>query len=302
MITKYTAPLILICLLLIPGLARATTTVFVSIPPQVYFVERIAGDLVDTHVLVAPGASPHTYEPTPKQMIALSKAAAYFAIGVEFEKAWLPRIKSTNKSLHIVQTHKEVGKIPMVAHGDHGEKNEEHNEKGHADHNHDQNSLDPHIWLSTTNARLIAEFTCRGLIQIDSANTSTYTANLITLLNDIDRLDKDIRQGFKQLPKSKRTFMVFHPSWGYFAKDFKLTQIPIEAEGNEPSPRALAEIIHHGREIGISTIFVQPQFSSKSAKVIAGELNANVVALDPLARDWEQNMRRAAMAIQQATK
>jgi len=302
MITKYTAPLILVCLLLIPCLARATKTVFVSIPPQVYFVEKIAGDLVNTHVLVAPGASPHTYEPTPKQMIALSKAAAYFAIGVEFEKAWLPRIKSANKSLHIVQTHKEVGKIPMVAHGGHDDEDEEHNEKGHVEHDHAQGSLDPHIWLSTTNARLIAEFTCRGLIQIDSVNTSTYKANLITLLNEIDRLDKDIRQGFKQLPKHKRTFMVFHPSWGYFAKDFKLTQIPIEAEGNEPSPRALAEIIHHGRELGISTIFVQPQFSSKSAKVIAGELNANVVALDPLASDWEQNMRRAAMAIQVATE
>lgn len=288
---------VLLATLLIPALAQAAKTVFVSIPPQTYFAQKIGGDLADVHIMVMPGASPHTYEPTPKQMVALSKAAAYFAIDVEFEKTWLPRLAGANPDMLVVETQKGIAKIPMAAHEDHeGEHHED--EAEHEEHEH--GILDPHIWLSTTNARHIAENTCQGFIRIDPDNAQTYKNNLIELLKEIDLLDTDIRKDFGQLPEEKRLFMVFHPSWGYFAKDYGLTQIAIESDGNEPSPRALAGIIKEGRELGISTIFVQPQFSSRSAQVIANELKANVVPLDPLAADWEQNMRRAAMALVQA--
>lgn len=295
---------ILMMAILVPALAHGATSVFVSIPPQAYFVEKIGGDLTDVHILVMPGASPHTYEPSPKQMVALSKASAYFAIGVEFEKAWLPRLKSSNQNLQVIDTQKGIAKIPMMAHDHHEEEGHgqdaDHDKDHDGDHDGDNGILDPHIWLSTTNARHIAENTCQGLIKIDPENAGTYKNNLIALLKVIDDLDQNIRHDFSQLPKKQRLFMVFHPSWGYFAKDYGLTQIPIESEGNEPSPRALAEIIEHGRELGISTVFVQPQFSTRSAEVIAAELKANVVPLDPLAGDWEQNMHRAAMALVRA--
>lgn len=290
---------VLLAALLLPALAQAAKTVFVSIPPQIYFAQKIGGDLADVHIMVMPGASPHTYEPTPKQMVALSKAAAYFAIGVEFEKAWLPRLASSNPDMQLIETQKGIAKIPMAEHEEHEGEHHEH-EAEHEEHDH--GILDPHIWLSTTNARLIAENTCQGFIRIDPDNAQTYKDNLIAVLKDIDLLDADIRKDFSLLSEDKRLFMVFHPSWGYFAKDYGLTQIAIESEGNEPSPRALAGIIREGRELGISTIFVQPQFSSRSAEVIANELKANVVPLDPLAGDWEQNMRRAAMALVQAVQ
>lgn len=295
--------LVMTIMLLSPATALAGT-VFVSIPPQAYFAKRIAGDLADVNVLVMPGTSPHTYEPTPKQMVALSRASAYFAIGVEFEKAWIPRLKGANSDMVVIESQHGVPRIPMADHdhdaGEHEDHEGDHHESQAHDpkeeHDHD-GILDPHIWLSTTNARRIAENTCQGFIRTDPANAQTYKSNLIALLKDIDQLDADIRHAFAKLPKAQRLFMVFHPSWGYFAKDYGLTQIAIESKGNEPSPRALTEIIQHGRELGISTIFVQPQFSKRSAEVIADELNANVVALDPLAGDWEQNMRRAALSL-----
>ncbi|ADU62032.1 MAG: zinc ABC transporter substrate-binding protein [Pseudodesulfovibrio sp.] len=307
------------------GNALAGSPVFVSILPQKYFVEKIAGDLAEVSVLVMPGASPHTYEPTPRQMTALAGAKAYFSIGVNFEEVWLPRINSANPTMRIVATDRGIEKIPMAAHAHHAEdgghdedgghedhahdtagaaqKDHEHDQAAaHHDHDHDHGTLDPHVWLSPDGARVLARNTCAGLIKMDPANEAVYRANADALLLEIDRVDAEIRTRLDTLPENRRSFMVFHPSWGYFAHQYGLTQIPIESQGKEPSPKGLSQIIKQGRDLGIRVIFVQPQFSEKSAAVIAAEIGAKTAELDPLAEDWAATMLHAAQAISQAAR
>jgi len=301
--------ILVMALCLMSGLtvqAADRDSVFVTIVPQKYFVEKIAGDLVDVHVLVMPGANPHMYEPSPAQMAALEKSRAYFAIGIALENAWLPRISGANPSLRIVYTQRGITKIPMVAHehhdhGDHGAAHKGHDHKPHAaaheGHGHEgcsHDSMDPHIWLDPIRVRTIAKNICKGLTKADPQHKATYEANLAAFMKEIDTTHEAITKILASRPADRRNFMVFHPSWGYFADRYDLTQLPIEAEGKEPSPKDMVKIIKHARENGISVIFVQPQFSERSAKIIAGELNAKVVPLDPLAEDWSDNLLKAA--------
>lgn len=305
--------LLVLCLLLCSGVSHAggKVSVFVSILPEQYFVEMIGRDRVEVSVMVMPGASPATYEPTPRQMAGLTRAKAYFAIGVPFENVWLPRIRAANPDMAMVHVDERIKKLPMVAHSHGHEKDESehghdhgdvhHDGHGDADHNgHEHGILDPHIWLSPRLAMIMSENICKGLVAVDPAHKAEYEANLETLLQDISQIDTRMRAILDQVPAGKRTFMVFHPSWGYFAQEFGLKQIPIEAEGKEPSPRELAEIVTVGREKGIRVVFVQPQFSDRSARVIAAEMGAQVVPLDPLAGNWKSNLLGAAEAFSEA--
>ena len=279
-----------------PG-AWAKVSVFVTIVPQQYIVERLAGDLAEVNVLVLPGASPHTYEPTPKQMTALSKADAYFAIGVNLEKAWLPRIQSANASLRIFQAQQGVKKIPMAAHGHQGEEHDHHAEAKHDEHaGHHHGVLDPHIWLDPVRFAQIARNTCLGLIEVDPANAAKYKANLSELMTDLNAVNADIAGTLSSLPEDRRTFLVFHPAWGYFADRYHLKQVAIEAEGKEPGPKETARILDFCKKHQIRVIFVQPQFSARSAQTIASEMGAQVVPLNPLAADWKTNIMKAAEA------
>lgn len=279
--------------------ASGKIPVFVSILPQQFVIERIGGGLVEVSVMVQPGASPATYEPSPRQMAALSSARAYFAIGVPFEHSWLDRISSANSELAMVHTDAGISKRAMAAHS-HDEHGDDHGD-GHKDE-HQDGSLDPHVWLSPILMRQVAANTCAGLVLIDPDNRTVYEKNLNGFLSDINLLDSDIRTVLSDVPGNERTFMVFHPSWGYFADQYGLKQVAIESEGKSPGPRELVEIIANGRELGVSVLFVQPQFSDKSAKVIASELGAQVVPLDPLAKDWDENLRNAADAFRQALR
>ncbi|WFS62097.1 zinc ABC transporter substrate-binding protein [Pseudodesulfovibrio thermohalotolerans] len=297
-----------------PASAAGKVRAFVSILPQKYFVERIGGELTDVSVLVQPGANPHMYEPTPRQMAALAKAQVYFAIGINLEDVWLPKLKGANRDMLVVRTQEGVDKIPMIEHHHdeaehhHDEAEHHHDEAEHEGHDHaaahsdehDHGILDPHIWLDPVRVKTIARNTCDGLVRADPAHKTEYEANLAAFLNELDKLDATIAEAMAAIPVGKRAFMVFHPSWGYFAQRYGLTQVAIEAGGNEPSPRHLAEIIEHGRELGVTVVFVQPQFSKRSAEVIASELNARVLPLDPLAEDWKGNLLHAAEAFGRA--
>lgn len=280
-----------------PASAEGKVRAFVSILPQKYFVERIGGDLTEVDVLVQPGANPHMYEPTPRQMTALAGAQVYFAIGINLEDVWLPKLKGANRDMLVVRTQEGVDKIPMAEHHhDHEAGHEEHDHGAMHSDEHDHGILDPHIWLDPVRVKTIAQNTCDGLVKVDPAHKAEYEANLAAFLDDLANLDESIADAMAAIPEDKRAFMVFHPSWGYFAKRYGLTQVAIEAGGNEPSPRHLAEIVEHGRELGVTVVFVQPQFSKRSAEVIASELNARVVPLDPLAEDWKDNLLHAAEA------
>jgi len=257
----------------ISGVSAADkTTVFVSIAPQKFFVEQIAKDLVDIQVMVEPGANPHIYEPKPAQMAAISKARIYFAIGVTFEKAWLKRLASANPKMRIVHTEHGIQKMPMAAHH-HG-------------------TLDPHIWLSPPLVMVQTRNILTALQEVDPAHHSVYEANykaFMTMMVDLDGELRGILTG-----KQKLQFIVFHPAWGYFAHAYGLKQVPIEIEGKEPKPAQLKELIEHARKHQIKVVFVQPQFSTKSAEQVAKEIGGQVAFVDPLALNWAENLREVA--------
>jgi len=275
------------------GWAAERVPVFVSIAPQSYFVQQIGKELVDVHVLVEPGADPHTYEPKPQQMVALSKAVLYFAIGIEFETAKLAKITAVNPRMHVVHTDHGVMKLPMDAHG-------HHNMKDKREEDHHQGSLDPHIWLSPPLVMLQARSILTALQAVDPAHRSTYEANYRAFILDVVDLDAQLRAIFDGLKGSP--FMVFHPSWGTFAHTYGLNQVPIEIEGKSPKPAQLKELIERARSNRIKIIFVQPQFSSKSAEQISKAIGGRVAVVDPLAQDWANNLRRVAEEFKNAFK
>ena len=283
----------LICSLVASGWAAEPVPVFVSIPPQSYFVQQIGKDLVDVHVLVEAGADPHTYEPKPQQMVALSKAVLYFAIGIEFETAKLAKITAVNPRMHVVHTDHGVMKLPIDAHG-------HHNMKDNRGENHHQGSLDPHIWLSPPLVMLQARSILTALQAVDPAHRSIYEANYRAFILEVVDLDAQLRAIFDGLKGSP--FMVFHPSWGTFAHTYGLNQVPIEIEGKSPKPAQLKELIERARSNRIKIIFVQPQFSSKSAEQISKAIGGRVAVVDPLAQDWANNLRRVAEEFKNAFK
>ncbi|ABM28742.1 metal ABC transporter solute-binding protein, Zn/Mn family [Nitratidesulfovibrio vulgaris] len=293
----------------IASAADAPLQVSVSIPPQKYFVERIGGDLVRTTVMVPPGADPHTYEPKPSQLRGLSGSRIYFSIGAPFEDAWLARIvAAAGPSLSVVPMHKGVTLLPAAAplHSDEAEHAEgkEHHEDHHAHadgHGHDHGTTDPHVWLSPMLVRHMSLAIRDALAKADPAHAATYRANYDRFAADIDAMDKKFADLFAALPQDRRRFLVFHPSWNYFAHNYGLTELSIEVEGREPSPRQLRAIIDLARRERITTIFVQPQFSRRAAQTIATEIGARLVDADPLAEDWAANLERTAKALAQAT-
>lgn len=265
--------------------------VFVSILPQKYFVEQIGRDKVDVEVMVQPGSSPHTYEPKPRQMAALSNSRLYFAIGVTFEKVWLKRILSANPSLKIVKTDEGIEKIPMISHS-HDE------EEGRARHSHGE--PDPHIWLSPPLVLTQARNVLAALQEADPGNYDFFESNYKAFASKIMDLDSELRDIFRG--KAGMAFLVFHPAWGYFAKAYGLKQVPIETEGKEPKPAQLQGLLRKAKEKGIRVVFLQPQVPSRSAEKAAKELGGQIITVDPLALDWAQNLKEVASKFREALK
>ena len=267
--------------------------VFVSIPPQKYFVQQIGKERVHIQVMAKPGASPATYEPRPRQMAAITKAQIYFAIGVAFEKTWLRKISAANPKLRVVHTDQGIQKIPMAGH----HHDDEHPpERGHQG----EGELDPHIWLAPTLVMTQARTILNALVEIDPTHRDVYESNTKIFLAQLAALDADLKNLFAD--QQGQQFMVFHPAWGYFARSYGLKQVPVEIEGKDPKPAQLKTLIEHALENQIKAIFVQPQFSSKSAKLVAKEIGGRVAVADPLAPDWSLNLRQVAQKLKAALK
>lgn len=266
--------------------------VFVSILPQKYFVDKIGGGLVDVSVMVLPGSSPHSYEPRPSQMKQLSNAMAYFSIGVEFENAWLPKFADMSRNMRIIHTDSLIEKLPA----DSADEAEMHARMHGADHGP---GMDPHIWLAPHLVNVQVKHIYDALVAMDPAHEKTYTDNFQAFTFEITALHDTIcallQCDSTALPR--KTFMVFHPSWAYFAREFGLRQIAIEIEGKEPGPRQLETVFNQARKNNIHCIFVQPQFSQQSAQAMARQLKAQVLAADDLAYDWAINILSVAKAI-----
>jgi len=252
-------------------------SVFVSILPQKYFVERIAGPLADVSVMVGPGDSPETYEPKPRQVAQLTRARAYFAIGVPFERVWMARLRAANPDMAIVDTTAGIRR------------------RSADDSSGSNGTSDPHVWTNPAFVKLMAAHIRDAFLRLDPQHAADYERNYRQFAADLDALDGEIRTRLS--PFAGRAFLVFHAAWGYFADAYGLRQIPIEAEGKEPGPRTLAGIIDEAKALGCKVVFVQPQFSRANADMIARAIDGRVVALDPLAGDYIENMRHVAAAI-----
>ncbi|MFH1085440.1 MAG: zinc ABC transporter substrate-binding protein [Chloroflexota bacterium] len=266
----------------------------VSIAPQGYFVQRVGGERVTVNVLVPATADPHTFEPKPDQLRALSRSPAYITIGVEFEQAWLPRIQAANRKMLMVDGARGIERLPMAEDTDHADA-----PAGQAQ-DHDEELLDPHIWTSPRLAKIQTQTIAETLVQLDPAHRSEYEANLAVFQRDLDALDGRIRAALEGA--SSRKFLVFHPSWAYFAQEYGLEMIAVEMGGQEPSARELAAVIAMAKGAGIRAVFAQPELSTRSAETIAREIGGQVVLISPLAPDWLANMERVADAFAQALR
>lgn len=264
--------------------AAAKKIVIVSILPQQYFVERIAGDLFEIKVMVDPGQSAENYEPTPEKMKMVSVSLAYFTIGFPFEKNWMDKFTAGNPELKIYDTIAGFELLAMPEHHHEGEEVLEEEDHG--------GELDPHVWLSPRAVKVQAQNIAAGLSELDPENAETYQTNLNSFLADIDQLDQEIQA--ELAPIQNRNFMIFHPAMGYFAHDYELEQISIEVEGTEPSAQEMAALIDEAQAEGIKVIFVQKEFSTRSAETIAKEIDGSVVPIDILSADWLNNMREMA--------
>ena len=287
--------IVFIFITLVSFLYASKPEISVSIAPQKYFLEKIAKDKFDINVMVKAGSSPHTYEPKTSQMKSLSNSKIYFFTGIEFEKAWLDKFKKSAPNTIFVDSSAGIERIAMLEHS-HEEETKANNHKDE----HDHEGLDPHVWLDPVLVKIQAKNIYEALVSIDDLNKEFYTKNYEEFLKELDSLDAKIKEILK--PYEHKAFMVFHPSWGYFAKRYDLEQISIEVQGKEPKPNELVELVKDAKKHNIKIIFVSPQFSQKSAKTIAQNIGGNVVAIDSLGENWEIDLLKAANEIANSYK
>ncbi|MDO9549484.1 MAG: zinc ABC transporter substrate-binding protein [Methanoregula sp.] len=266
-------------------------TVAVTILPQKQFVESIAGEYARVIVLVPPGADPHTHEPTPKQLEDIGQASVYFKVGsgIEFERAWMDKLSGVNSRMTVVDSSTGIQLISGYQDPD-----EEGAAPGTQDETGVQNGADPHIWLSPKNAKIMVENTYQGLARADPVHKAAYRANTDAYLKKLDELDADISHEIAR--NQVHTIMVYHPAWSYFARDYDLLQIPIEADGKDPTPMGIENLIRQAKAENITVIFASPQYITKSASVIAKEISGSVALVDPLEEDYLGNIRNVSSA------
>ena len=252
-------------------------TISVTIEPQRYFAEMIVGDNFKINTIVPPGTSPETYDPTPSQMIALGKSTLYFKVGyLGFEKAWGKTLQENNAEVEVVNTSHE---IILIEGGDHNIEIDHQHHDGH-----DHSGIDPHTWSSPKSALIMAENMLNALVMVDVENQKMYRDNFKVLQEEIIKTDLKIASLLENAPV--KSFIIYHPALGYFARDYNLTQYSIEFEGKK--------MIDFAHEQGVKTIFVQKGFDIKNAESLANEVGASIHSIDPLSYNWSQELIRIA--------
>jgi zinc transport system substrate-binding protein len=256
--------------------------VAVTIMPQAEFVESIGSEKVSVTVMVPPGAEPHTYEPKPSQMVDLAKAKIYAQLGsgIAFERANMEKILEVNKHISLIDCSNGITLI----------KSDDPDESG----------MDPHIWLSPLNVKIMVQNICDGLTQIDITNKSFYENNRNIYIEKLNGLDRDIRIGLAGL--KNRTFIIYHPFMGYFAREYNLNQVAIEELGKEPTASHIADLITRAKRDNIKVVFVSPQFNTQSATTIASGIGGRVIFIDHLSRNYLTNLRSITNELIEALK
>ena len=253
----------------------------VTIEPLRYFTEAIAGENYQVVSMVPKGSSPESYDPTPQQLVNLSKSQAYFRIGhIGFEQAWMKKLEANCPNMKIYDTSKGIDLI---------------RDKGHWHGNHfHEGGVEPHIWNSTQNALIIADNIYQALCELDSTHQADYKYRLDSLKQSIQQTDAETR---RLLENADSTFLIYHPALSYFARDYGLKQISIEEGGKEPSPAQLKKLIETCRNENVHTIFVQQEFDQRNAQLIAHELGIDIVSINPLSYDWTEEILRTAKGL-----
>lgn len=249
----------------------------VTIEPQRYFTEAIAGDKFTVNCIVPYGSSPESYDPTPKQLVALGESEAYLRIGhIGFEVSWMERLMKNAPHTQVFDLSKGIEFIhePGYVHGDHFHVG----------------GVDPHIWNSCINAKIIANNVFQALCTLDKENETYYLARYDSLIYKIEKTDTIILNMLKENDNADHAFMIYHPALSYFARDYGLHQICIEEAGKEPSPAHLKNLIEISKFEDVHVIFVQPEFDKRNAEVIAKETNTRIVPINPLSYDWHEEM------------
>lgn len=282
--------MILICLISCQsGRKDQPNSVAVTILPQQYFAERIAGDKFDIVCMVPSGSSPETYEPAPAQLMKLSDTKAYLQIGyIGFELAWMDKLKETNPGMLVVNTSEGI----RLLESDHVCM---HDHEAAHDHDHGNSAVDPHTWSSPKNASVIANNMKNTFIRLDPANELFYSKNCNELLTEIHQTDSLLQEIFSKT--RNKAFVIYHPALTYLAHDYGLTQISIEHGGKEPSPMQLKSLIDQVNELNVKVIFVQKEFDERNAEIIAKETGCKIVSINPLAYDWKTEMLTLAEAL-----
>ncbi len=259
----------------------------VTIVPQAEMVEFIGGEYIDVTIMVPPGESPHSFEPTPEQMKKVAEATAFFKVGsgVEFEVVHMKTILEQNSDLQVFDCSEDISVISFDEH--YG--NEGHHEE---EDDHDHGGTDPHIWTSPVNFKKMAEVVYNGLVEIDPDHQEEYYTNYQAYISKLDNLNTNVSTLLE--PYEGKSFMVYHPAWGYFGDEYSLKMIAIEDGGKQPGPAGIDAIISQAREENITVIFVAPQFDTSSAETIADEIGGNVVFANPLMSNYEETVTKLA--------
>ncbi|EAI8629521.1 cation ABC transporter substrate-binding protein [Campylobacter lari] len=276
----------ILLLLLSCALAFSKPIVSVSIPPQAFFVEKIAKDSVEINILISPNSNEHNVEFKPMMIKNLEKSKIYFLADLELEKILENKFKNTLKNVKIVNINDGISLL----------ENDETDEHNHDEHEHGKN--DPHTWLDPILVKTQAQNIYKALSQTFPQNKDFYAKNLENFLKELDDLNSVIKTNLQDI--KHREFIVYHPSWNYLAKRYNLIQIPVEIDGKEPKIQDLQKLIKIAKEKNIKVIFVQPGFSENSAKVLSKELNAKIVFIDHLAKDWDKELLKTIQALKMA--
>jgi len=259
-------------------------TITVTIEPQRYFTEAIAGDHFKVVSMVPKGSSPETYDPTPKQLVSLGESEAYFRIGhIGFEVSWMERLMKNAPHTQVFDLSKGIEFIHEEGHV-------------HGDHYH-VGGVDPHTWNSSINAKIIANNIFKALCALDKENETYYLARYDSLIHRIEETDSIVFNTLKQNDKADHAFMIYHPALSYFARDYGLHQICIEEGGKEPSPAHLKGLIEISKFEDVHVIFVQPEFDKRNAEIVAKETGTKVVPINPLSYDWNEEMIHIAKSL-----
>ena len=253
-----------------------TVTVTVTISPYKYFVDQIAKGKVDVNVMVPNGNNPETYEPYAQQMMELSKSALYLKVGsIGFEQTWMKKLQDNAPDMKVIDT--SVGIKPAKTPG---------------------GNIDPHVWMSCSNARIIASNILKALCELEPKNKAFFEKNYQSLLSIIDKRDSTIKESFTKDPDLVRKFVIYHPILTYFARDYQLEQLAIEEEGREPSASQLKSLIEKARKEKIKFCLIQAEFANRNTTTFINESHTKPMDINPLQGDWNWAMQEAAAAVQ----